>query len=154
MKAGPRFLLDENIHLAVAEGLRRLGFDTVHVREIGCLGASDHQVLVRAAGQNRLVVTRDLRDFARLATLYQGGGKALPGILILSHSFSSRDPGSVIRALASWASRRWDRDSLPGGIAWLGPADDREGPGGRIRERAPAYEAALDRLAALARLGE
>ena len=48
MKAGPRFLLDENIHLAVAEGLRRLGFDTVHLREIDWLGASDHHVLERA----------------------------------------------------------------------------------------------------------
>ncbi len=149
MSAAPRFLLDENVHLAVAEGLRRRGFDAVHLREFGWLGAADHLVLERAVREHRLVVTRDLRDFSPLAGLYRERGKPIPGILILSGAFSSREPGHVIKALADWVARWWDPPGIPGGITWVGPASQQEGAGGVVREQMPSYAAALDRLATL-----
>jgi predicted nuclease of predicted toxin-antitoxin system len=58
-----RFLVDMNLSPAIADGLRSLRFDAVHVRDVGLARASDEEIFRFAAGERRTIVTADL-DFA------------------------------------------------------------------------------------------
>lgn len=58
-----RFLVDEMFHNAVAERLRDLGHDAVHVREMGLTAAEDADVAATARAEQRAVVTENVIDF-------------------------------------------------------------------------------------------
>lgn len=60
-----KFHLDENITLAIANGLRRRGIDVTTTPEQEMIGQSDEQQLEFAIGQNRVIFTQDT-DFLRL----------------------------------------------------------------------------------------
>jgi predicted nuclease of predicted toxin-antitoxin system len=57
-----RLLLDMNMPLAAAEGLRADGHDAVHLRELGLERLSDHRIVAYAGTENRMLITCDL-DF-------------------------------------------------------------------------------------------
>ncbi len=149
MTAGCRFLLDENIHLDVADGLRREGIDAVHVRDLGLLNRSDEQIMNAAISNQRIVVTGDIRDFGQMARFFIDHGIRFPGVLLVPSTLPSRNPGVLIRAIRSWVQERGDVDEIPGGVSWL----SREMPHDRgdrfIREPQPAYRRALRRLEAI-----
>jgi predicted nuclease of predicted toxin-antitoxin system len=63
----PKLLLDENLSPAIALTLTREGFDVVHVRDRGLLQATDVDVFARALQEDRILVTSDVDDFARIA---------------------------------------------------------------------------------------
>lgn len=63
----PKLLLDENLSPAIALTLSQEGFDVAHVRDRGLLQASDVVVFARALQEDRILVTSDVDDFARLA---------------------------------------------------------------------------------------
>jgi len=142
------FLLDENIHLAVAEGLRRLELDVLHAREADLLRASDEEIMAAAADLKRILVTRDIRDFGRLARFYFSVGRPFPGILPVPPSIPDKDPGALIHAIQKWAGRYGPVDQIPGGIAWLSPAELQDGDR-RIQEPEPTYIRALQRIGAV-----
>jgi uncharacterized protein with PIN domain len=71
-----RFHLDENVHGAIAKGLRLRGVDVTTTHEAGLIGASDEDHLAFALAQKRVVVTHD-DDFLRLVS----GGAAHAGIV-------------------------------------------------------------------------
>jgi predicted nuclease of predicted toxin-antitoxin system len=58
-----RLLLDEHLSPAIADQLRSRGHDVVTVAEAGLAGMTDERVLARAAGDERAVVTNNIRDF-------------------------------------------------------------------------------------------
>lgn len=58
-----RFLVDMNLSPAIADGLRSLRIDAVHVRDVGLGRASDEEIFRFAATERRIIVTADL-DFA------------------------------------------------------------------------------------------
>ncbi|AFY48398.1 Protein of unknown function DUF82 [Nostoc sp. PCC 7524] len=60
-----KFHLDENITLAIANGLRRRGIDVTTTPEKGMIGISDEQQLEFAISENRVIFTQDT-DFLRL----------------------------------------------------------------------------------------
>ena len=60
-----RFHLDENVHAAVADALRRRGIDVTTPSNSGLVGATDEQHLAFARKEGRIVVTHDA-DFLRL----------------------------------------------------------------------------------------
>jgi len=60
-----KFHLDENITLAIANGLRRRGIDITTTPEEGMIGQSDEQQLVFSLSQERVIFTQDT-DFLRL----------------------------------------------------------------------------------------
>lgn len=60
-----RFHLDENMHTAVAHGLRQRGIDVTTTADVNMIGASDSQQLAHAAATNRVLVTHD-DDLLRL----------------------------------------------------------------------------------------
>lgn len=72
-------LADQNLHPDVVAFLRGAGFDVLAVHEAGLSGESDTNLLSRAFGENRVVVTHDA-DFGTLAVQ---GGQPFVGILYL-----------------------------------------------------------------------
>jgi predicted nuclease of predicted toxin-antitoxin system len=54
-----RYHLDENVSLAIAQGLRRSGIDVTSTREAGLLGKSDLDHLTFANAEKRILVTHD-----------------------------------------------------------------------------------------------
>lgn len=61
--SGWTFLVDENVDLEVARQLRSHDYDAVHVQEAMEKGAPDDDVLELARGQNRILLTNDVKDF-------------------------------------------------------------------------------------------
>ena len=63
-----RLLLDENLSPRVAEALAKEdGVDACHVRDRNMLAASDQEVLERAFAEDRILVTANVEDYAKLA---------------------------------------------------------------------------------------
>ena len=57
-----RFTLDEDLSDDLAPELRRRGHDAVHVREAGRAGLIDARQFAAAVGDDRILVTANLRD--------------------------------------------------------------------------------------------
>ena len=93
-----KLLLDENISPAVAQRLAAAGVDACHVRDRALLGATDAQVLARAYGEDRVLVTANVVDFERLARSVE----VHPGIILLRDGAMTRDEqyDAIVRALA------------------------------------------------------
>jgi hypothetical protein len=123
-----KLLLDEHLSPALAASLRSRGHDAVAVSERGELRtAKDIDVLVAAAGEQRVVVTQDIGDFMRL------GARRLPDqrwhrgvVLAAPRTFpTSRDgSGLLIRALDVLLAAHPGDDDLVGEVVWLKRAPD------------------------------
>ena len=97
-----RLLLDEMISPRVADQLRRRGHDVIAIAERPDLvGMSDDEVLTVAAEEERVVVTRDIGDFARLAAALLREGRSHSGLLYLAPAFPSGRAavGALVRSL-------------------------------------------------------
>ncbi|MFQ5743878.1 MAG: DUF5615 family PIN-like protein [Acidobacteriota bacterium] len=73
-----RFLFDVHVHLSACHQLQRKGVDVVHAGEVGLGDAADHELLAFAIREDRIVVTRNYHDFARLAEAFAGQGGPFP----------------------------------------------------------------------------
>ncbi|MFQ6121416.1 MAG: DUF5615 family PIN-like protein [Methanosarcinales archaeon] len=58
-----KLLIDENISPLVAEGLRDLRYDAIHVKEVSLKGHTDEEIMAFAKREGRTLLTLDI-DFA------------------------------------------------------------------------------------------
>ncbi|MGH2558101.1 MAG: DUF5615 family PIN-like protein [Thermomicrobiales bacterium] len=77
--------LDHNVDPHLAVSLRSQGYDTVVAQEIGMDKASDEEHLRYASREGRILITHDLRDFARLAEAWCQRGESHAGIVLSSY---------------------------------------------------------------------
>lgn len=79
-----RILLDENMSPTVAAILRDGGHDDLTVGEARLLSAPDEEILLLAAIEGRVLVTGDLRDFARLVVEWGAARQDFPGVVLMA----------------------------------------------------------------------
>lgn len=86
---------------ALAEVLRSFGIETSTVAEWGLAGRSDTEVLDAAVADNRVLLTENVSDFARIAAELTTAGRHHPGVLIALSSRFSRRPMGIPRIAAA-----------------------------------------------------
>jgi predicted nuclease of predicted toxin-antitoxin system len=82
-----KLLLDENISPRVGELLAKDGVDVCSVRDRGLLAATDAEVLEKAFSEERVLVTKNVGDFERLARARE----LHAGIVLLEDGALTRD---------------------------------------------------------------
>ena len=86
-----RYVTDEHVPRAVADGLRKRGVEVITIEEAGLLGADDEEVLSFARTEGRVIVTQD-QDFLQIAA----GGADHPGV---AYAPQGRSIGEMVRLL-------------------------------------------------------
>jgi predicted nuclease of predicted toxin-antitoxin system len=118
-----KLLLDEHLSPQIAESLRSRGHDVVAVVERPELrGRPDIDVLVAAAAERRVVVSEDIRDFARLGLSWLPSRKPHFGTILVSRRSFPRHPaayGRLVRALEALLAAHPGDDDLVGDVIWL-----------------------------------
>jgi hypothetical protein len=94
-----RFFTDEDVYGGVAEQLRASGFDAVSTPEAGRLGESDESQLDWASKENRVLVTFNVADFARLHHAWMASARHHSGVIVSSQ----RPIGDLLRRLNNLA---------------------------------------------------
>lgn len=121
--SSPALLLDEMLTPAIAAQLRSRGMDAVALTEIqGLAGISDEEVLAYAVSVNRVVVTRNVRDFVVLDRTWREAGRAHAGIACVDNQ-AFRQDRSFVGALVTALEKASRQGQLPsaGTCAFLSP---------------------------------
>ena len=109
-----RIFLDEDIHLALAEALRKRGYDARHTAEEGRLGASDKEQLQFATLAGRCLMTFNVGHFVQLHNSWVLSEREHAGIVV-----SKKLPvGEALRRLLALPQRE-TMDSMKGQIRFL-----------------------------------
>jgi predicted nuclease of predicted toxin-antitoxin system len=89
-----RWLVDNALSPVLAEGLRELGHDAIHVREFGLGAAEDLVIFERAKAEGRIVLSADT-DFGTILALRS---ESFPSVVLFRRS-SQRQPRIQLRLL-------------------------------------------------------
>ena len=113
--------LDENVDPEVAVRLRRDGYDVTTSQEARLAGSrvSDEVQLQYAAGQNRALVTHDVKSMPGLAQRWLDTGKEHAGVILCDF----RPPDELYRRLRSLLEQ-YDGEALKNGTLWLPPVQE------------------------------
>ena len=82
MPAEVKLLIDEDTHLALAEALRKRGYDAVHVREVERRGLGDPDQLDFASAQGSLLCDLQPGRICCFAWKYTLAGREHCGIIV------------------------------------------------------------------------
>ena len=82
---------------AAAVALIADGIDAYHVRDRGILGATDHELLERAFDEDRILITSNVDDFAKLASARE----IHAGIVLIERAGLLRDEQMSKQALSA-----------------------------------------------------
>lgn len=101
--------------------LRARSVDVVHVAEVGLASADDAVIVQWARGEERIIVTRNYRDFAPLVNALAERGARFPGVLFLPTSVRHSDVGAHVRVITDWMTAAHDAGDNPvrSSFAWL-----------------------------------
>ena len=83
-----RFYMDENVHGAITQALRRRGVDVLTAQEDVPPGTPDDEVLDRATELGRVLVSQD-DDLLREASARQRRGEHFSGVIFARQNFVS-----------------------------------------------------------------
>ena len=97
-----RIFTDEDVFGSVARSLRDKRFDAVSTPEVGRLRASDEGQLEWSAQKGRVLVTFNVRDFARLHDDWQARARHHAGIFVSKR----RAVGDLLRRIEALAAAR------------------------------------------------
>ena len=75
-----RIYTNESVSIAIAEGLKRRGFDALSARDAGNLGLTDEEQLIYASKEKVIIFTHDT-DFLQIAAKWLDEGRAHQGII-------------------------------------------------------------------------
>lgn len=117
----PPLLFDVHVHHGAAVRLADEGIDVVHAGDTDLADADDLTLLLAAAEEGRVVVTRNYQDFAPLARALARRGESFPGVLLLSPAIRQSDLSAHVRAVLHWCEEAGDKNPVADGIGWLGP---------------------------------
>jgi len=118
----PPLLFDVHVHHGACARLREAGIDAVHGGDEGLGGADDLDVLLAAAEEGRVVVTRNYQDFAPLVEELVRRGREFPGVLFLSPAIPPSDLAAHVRALSACSEAAADGNPVRNTYGWVGPA--------------------------------
>ncbi len=115
-----RFLLDEDVHPAVAEIGRGLGLDVESVHEVNRRGHEDLTQLEFAAASGRVLVTRNRDDYIKLTVSFFRSGSPHAGVIIVPYSLPNREPARIAHALKRWHEEHPHDEGMEYAIFFLG----------------------------------
>lgn len=118
----PPLLFDVHVHYGACERLRGDGVDILHAGEVGLAEADDLDLLLAAAEQGRVVVTRNYQDFAPLVDALARKGESFPGVLFISPAIPQSDLSGHVRAIRRWCEQAGDENPVENTLGWIGPA--------------------------------
>lgn len=95
----PRLYLDEDIPPVLARLLRDAGYDAVSVHDVGAIGLSDDEQLVRASADARVLVSCNYRDFIAIGRDWAREGRRHSGVIVSYRQVEPPLLGDALRAL-------------------------------------------------------
>lgn len=112
-----RLATDENVDGRVLRGLllRLRDLDVVRAQDVGLAGAADPEVLTWAAGDQRVLLSHDVRTMTAFAAERLANGKPMAGLVILPQTEAI---GLVLDALEELVTSR-QSDEMRGQILYL-----------------------------------
>ena len=117
-----RAILDEQLSPQIAVLLRKAGFDVDAVADREDLaGRSDRIIFEVAYGENRAVVTNNIKDFRPLAAEWLAQGRVHAGLILLPSAWTRTRHAVAAVAAAIENVLRDHPDGLSGSERWIGP---------------------------------
>ena len=117
-----RAILDEQLSPQIAVLLRKAGFDVDAVADREDLaGRSDRIIFEVACGENRAVVTNNIKDFRPLAAEWLAQGRVHAGLILLPSAWTRTRHAVAAVAAAIENVLRDHPDGLSGSERWIGP---------------------------------